>query len=105
MPRNLVMFGDRRLPFGVLVKNDHPREPYYGDGQYHATVLWPRSLPYLIRLLEMTRDLDDRLMIGDLLVNTLDHQMSEGAVFYTHELFSLPLGNNPSGHSRREVVR
>lgn len=41
------------------------------------------------------------MLIGELetakeiVLNNLDHQMSEGAIFYNHELFSKPCGNNP----------
>jgi len=92
--RRLVELGQDEAPFGVLVKNE-PAEPYYNDAQYHASVVWPRSTPYLIRLLEMIGGAEATLLIEDLLRNTLDHQMSEGALFCTHELFSLPIGNNP----------
>ena len=79
-------------PFGLMVKNVD-RRIFYGDGEYHADVVWPRSTPYLIRLLLL---LDHRSTARDLVVNSLDHQMTEGAVFYNHELFSRPCGNNAS---------
>jgi hypothetical protein len=85
-----------RLPFGLLTQNEDQRV-YYDDDQYHADVVWPRSTPYLIRLLER---LGETGVIRGLLVNNLDHQMSEGALFYNQELFSRPCGNNPTPDER-----
>jgi len=80
------------FPFGVLVKNYEDRV-YLGDQQYHGAVVWPRDTPFLIKLLDR---LEEYNSIRGLLVSNLDHQMGEGAIFYNHELFSLPLGQNPS---------
>ena len=55
-------------------------------------MVWLRSTPYLIKLLRL---LGDKETIEQILINTLDHQMSEAAVFYNQELLALPLGNNP----------
>ncbi len=89
--RNLVRYGDARLPFGIVVKNSDCRI-YYDDSQYHSDVIWPRSVPYLLRLLILINDLKTA---REIILNNLDHQMSEGAIFYNHELFSKPSGNNP----------
>jgi len=94
--RTLQIYGSERLPFGLLVKNEDQRI-YYDDNQYHADVTWPRSTPYLIRLLEF---LGEAPIIKDLLVNNLDHQMSEAALFYNQELLSRPYGNNPAPDER-----
>ena len=55
-------------------------------------MVWPRSTPYLIGLLRL---LGEEETIRGLLRNALDHQMSEGAVFYSHELLAPPFGDNP----------
>jgi hypothetical protein len=90
--RRLVELGADRAPFGVLTKNE-AGGAFYDDEQYHGDVVWPRSTPYLITLLGL---LGETETIREILLNTLDHQVSEGALFYNHELFSRPLGNNPN---------
>ncbi|MEM3737026.1 MAG: amylo-alpha-1,6-glucosidase [Candidatus Bathyarchaeia archaeon] len=80
------------LPFGVMVKNCEDKI-YLDDQQYHGAVVWPRDTPFLIQLLSRLQEYD---AIRGLLISNLDHQMSEGVIFYNHELFSLPLGVNPS---------
>jgi hypothetical protein len=94
--RTLQVYGSERLPFGLLTQNADQRV-YYDDDQYHADVVWPRSTPYLIGLLAR---LGETETIRGLLVNNLDHQMSEGALFYNQELFSRPCGNNPAPEER-----
>ena len=89
--RKLLLFGNDWAPFGVMAKNEEP-SVFYDDDQYHGDVVWLRSTPYLIHLLRMLGHITE---IKSLLLNTLDHQMSEGAVFYNHELFGRPIGNNP----------
>jgi hypothetical protein len=89
--RRLSRCGRGRAAFGLLTRRED-RRIFYGDGEYHADVVWPRSTPYLIQLLKM---LGRHEVVHELVVNALDHQMSEGAVFYNHELFSRPAGNNP----------
>jgi hypothetical protein len=96
--RTLQRYGSERLPFGILTQNEGARV-YYDDGQYHADVVWPRSTPYLIKLLDL---LGNTETIRQVLVNNLDHQMTEGAVFYNQELFSLPFGNNPHPDARTQ---
>ncbi|WP_319576499.1 amylo-alpha-1,6-glucosidase [uncultured Desulfobacter sp.] len=90
--RSLTELGKNRWPFGLLTRNVN-FGPYYGDGQYHADVCWPRSTPYLIQLL---RILGRDQVIRQILLNNLDHQSTEAAIFYNQELFSRPLGNNPN---------
>ena len=90
--RSLTELGKDRWPFGLLTRNVN-FGPYYGDGQYHADVCWPRSTPYLIHLL---RILGRDQVIRQILLNNLDHQSTEAAIFYNQELFSRPLGNNPN---------
>ena len=88
--RTLVTLGKEREPFGVLVRAVKQR-PYIGDEEYHAATIWPRDTPYLIRVLEMLgRD------VRGILLNNLDHMITEGAFGYSSELFSLPLGENPA---------
>lgn len=89
--RKPVFFEKKEMPFGVLVKNSRKRI-YLNDEQYHEATVWPRDLPYLFDLLEKIGRED---VIRKISINILDHQMSEGAIFYNHELFSLPEGNNP----------
>ena len=74
------------LPFGILVK-DSPKRTYYGDEEYHEGVVWPRDTPYLIRLLRYSGEREKKLVEG-LLQSNLEHQMNEGFVFYSSELFS-----------------
>ena len=88
--RRLVRLGSETWPFGIVAKQDD-RRVFYNDGQYHSDVVWLRSTPYLIRLL---RSLGEEETARQLVRNALDHQMTEGAVFFNHELFSRPFGNN-----------
>ena len=88
--RKLIKFGKARLPFGIITKNEDQRI-YYNDRQYHSDVIWPRSTPYLIRLLLL---LGEKEKVREILLNTLDHQMTETAIFYNQELFSRPEGPN-----------
>jgi hypothetical protein len=89
--RRLVRFGNEARPFGILAKNED-RRIFYHDDQYHSDVIWLRSTPYLVRLL---RFLGEEELVRQLVLNTLDHQVTEGAIFFNHELFSRPFGNNP----------
>lgn len=72
------------LPFGILVKKS-PKRIYHGDEEYHEAVVWPRDTPYLIRIL---RSAGETEIVEGILRSNLDHQMSEGFVFYNSELFS-----------------
>lgn len=90
--RRPVSYGERFSPFGIVTKNEE-QKVFYNDSQYHSDVLWLKSSPYLIRLLSL---LGEREVIEDILVNTIDHQMTEAAIFYNQEVFSKPCGNNPS---------
>jgi hypothetical protein len=74
------------LPFGILVKKS-PKRTYYGDGEYHEAVVWPRDTPYLIRILHAAGAIEQETVDG-LLRSNLNHQMNEGFVFYNSELFS-----------------
>jgi glycogen debranching enzyme len=88
--RRLVKYGQEVLPFGIVVKNEDKRV-FYGDHEYHSDTVWPRSTPYLIKLLRL---LHEDQIIKDILINNLDHQMAECAIFYNQELFSRAFGNN-----------
>jgi glycogen debranching enzyme len=88
--RRLIKYGEEVLPFGIVAKNEDKRV-FYGDHEYHSDTIWPRSTPYLIKLLRLLHE--DKL-IRDILINSLDHQMSECAIFYNQELFSRAFGNN-----------
>ncbi|MEM2424863.1 MAG: hypothetical protein QXK73_06405 [Candidatus Bathyarchaeia archaeon] len=90
--RKLVELGDGYEIFGVLVR-DVERRPYLGDMEYHGAVVWPRDTPYLI---EIMRELNMEKEIYGVLISNLDHMVSEGAIGYVNELFSLPTGENPS---------
>jgi glycogen debranching enzyme len=74
------------LPFGILVKKS-PKRIYYGNGEYHEAVVWPRDTPYLIRILHAAGAIEGETVEG-LLRSNLEHQMNEGFVFYNGELFS-----------------
>ncbi|MGQ9469933.1 MAG: amylo-alpha-1,6-glucosidase [Nitrososphaerales archaeon] len=87
----LKKYYDELYPFGIIVKDAEERI-YFDDEQYHGAVVWPRDTPYVIKLLERIEKYD---VIKGFLISNLDHQMSEGTIFYNHELFSLPLGKNP----------
>ena len=78
--------------FGLLVKNDDQRI-FYEDPQYHSDVVWPRSTPYLVQLL---LKLGHTETARELLMQAIDHQTTEGAIFYSHEVFSRAWGNNPA---------
>ncbi|MEM2272812.1 MAG: hypothetical protein QXX56_01175 [Candidatus Bathyarchaeia archaeon] len=90
--RKIVNLGNKYEIFGMLVR-DLERKPYLGDLEYHGAVVWPRDTPYLIDLM---RELGMRKEIYGILINNLDQMISEGAIGYENELFSLPLGQNPS---------
>ncbi len=90
--RRPVFFDDGYIPFGIITKNSK-KKIYLGDEQYHEAVVWPRDSPYLFRILDKIGRYSTKKKI---MKNMLDHQMSEGAIFYNHELFSLPEGRNPS---------
>lgn len=83
--------GRHMRAFGILTKNEACRT-FYNDGQYHSGVIWLRSTHYLVMLL---RILGEKKLARDVILNILDHQMTEGAIFYNNELLSLPFGNNP----------
>ncbi|MEM3023068.1 MAG: hypothetical protein QW645_06055, partial [Candidatus Bathyarchaeia archaeon] len=94
--RRLVVLGKGRLPFGILVR-DLGSMPYMGDWEYHGPTIWPRDTPYLLRLMEGVG-----MDVKGLLLNNLDHMVAEGAVGYCNELFSLPVGGNPSAGPESE---
>ncbi|RLJ03567.1 MAG: hypothetical protein DRP11_00265 [Candidatus Aenigmatarchaeota archaeon] len=98
--REPLLFDKGQIPFGILVKNSDKRI-FLGDDSYHEAVIWMRTTPYLIKLL---KDIGKEDVVKDILLNTLDHQMSEGAIFYSHELFSLPEGGNPSPKGPKNPV-
>lgn len=75
--------------FGMLVKAG--KSPYYGDREYHGSVMWPRDSPYLIKYFKL---IGKHTAAEEIMENMIDHQMQEGCILYNHELFSLPLGNN-----------
>lgn len=89
--RGLQCYGTDTTPFGIITKYDDKRI-FYDDDQYHSDVVWPRSTVYLVWLLDL---LGEQGIVLELLRNTLDHQMTEAAVFYNQEVFSRPCGNNP----------
>jgi len=94
--RRLTRLGDGWLPFGVLAMSLDKRI-FYGDPEYHADTVWLRSTPYLILLLRSIGKSDEAKAVA---LNALDHQMSEGAIFYNNELLALPFGNNDSPDER-----
>ncbi|MFQ6057017.1 MAG: amylo-alpha-1,6-glucosidase, partial [Methanosarcinales archaeon] len=74
----------KRVPFGILVRKSD-KQIYYGDNEYHEAMVWPRDTPYLIHILLKTGERD---IVKVLLKSNLDHQMTEGFLFYNSELFS-----------------
>jgi len=88
--RKLIELGNNYEIFGLLVRKVDEK-PYLGDLEYHGAVVWPRDTPYLI---EVMRTLS--METHGILINNLDHMLSEGAIGYVNELFSLPVGQNPS---------
>lgn len=76
--------------FGVLAKDSKERI-FYGDGQYHEAVCWPRETPYLVKLL---REIGAHDLAEEVLAANLTHQMEESVVFYHQEMLSLPEGPN-----------
>ncbi|GEM_PF-1508286 len=89
--RKPVFFDCGHMPFGILTKNSR-ENIYLDDDQRHEAVVWPRDCPYLFKILEK---IGREKVKKQIIKNMLDHQMSEGAVFYNHGLFSLPEGENP----------
>lgn len=98
--RKLVYLGSSWEIFGIVTRKVEER-PYLGDLEYHGPVVWPRDTPYLVEVMKC---------LGfdpyGVLVNNLDHMISEGAIGYVSELFSLPVGLNPheSGERSRNPV-
>jgi len=88
--RRLRVLGDGSLPFGIMISRRVV--PYLGDAEYHRSVVWPRDTPYLIRVMEVL-GLEDE--IRGVLLNSLDHMLSESALLYSNEIFGLPVGKNP----------
>jgi hypothetical protein len=88
--RRLRVLGDGSLPFGIMISRRVL--PYLGDEEYHRSVVWPRETPYLIRVMEVL-GLEEE--IRSLLLNSLDHMLSESALLYSNEIFGLPVGKNP----------
>ncbi len=90
--------GEKRTPFGVLAKDSKERI-FYGDGQYHEAVCWPRETPYLVSLL---KELGEHERVAEVLASNLTHQMQEGVVFYHQEMLSLPEGVNATPGPRSQ---
>lgn len=88
--------------FGVVTQNT-PELVFYGDPQYHGQVVWLKSLPYLIRFLQL---LDEETLIDEIIDNVLDHQTTESTVFYSNELLARPYGNNstPNAYTSNNPV-
>lgn len=84
--------------FGILVRNSEDKI-FLNDDQYHGSTVWPRDTPYLIKYL---RIIGKNKMVKEILQNNLEHQMTEGAIFLCHELFSLSEGKNPSPTKTRK---
>ncbi|MBI5228899.1 hypothetical protein HY991_02225 [Candidatus Micrarchaeota archaeon] len=86
--------------FGSLVRN-LGKKVFYGDDEYHEATVWPRDNPYLVRLLLAV---GERNKAEEILLSNLDHQQTEGVIFYNHELFALPEGRNPASSGTSELV-
>ncbi len=78
-------------PFGIVVRKSGIRT-YLDDNEYHEEVVWPRDIPYLVRLLKMTGRED---MAVELINEHLNRQDSEGVIFYNPELYSPDNGDTP----------
>jgi len=89
--RTLRVIGKETYPFGIAISSRI--EPYLGDKEYHKSTIWPRDIPYFIKILEYLGYED---MIKEILLNNLDHMISEGAIFYINEIFGHPIGKNPN---------
>ena len=90
--RRLTTVGKGRAPLGLPVRDVEPR-PYLGDSEYHGPVVWLRDTYFLALL---AHRLNERELLRRILTAVLDHQEGEGAVHFCAELFSLPVGRNPS---------
>lgn len=88
--RTMKVLGNQTLPFGVAITKKI--SPYLGDEEYHKSTIWPRDTPYLIKFLER---IDKEEEINGILLNNLDHMVSEGAIFYINEIFGHAVGKNP----------
>jgi hypothetical protein len=98
--RKLICLGSSWEVFGIVARKVEER-PYLGDLEYHGPVVWPRDTPYLVEVMKCLG-----FDAYGVLVNNLDHMISEGAIGYVSELFSLPVGLNPheSGERSRNPV-
>jgi len=94
---NVMLHPRKPLTFGIVAKK-RGRRYYLGDEEYHGLVVWPRDVPYLARL---ARIVGKDTVVEELLLSSLDHEFSEGAIFYCNELFSLAEGGNPSPSGRQ----
>lgn len=94
--RRLMTLGKDALPFGIGITPSE--EPYMGDWQYHRSVVWPRDTPYLINILQRLGREEE---VNAILVNNLDHMVSEGALLYSSEIF----GFAASGEARLQGQR
>ena len=70
-----------------------------GDREYHGPVIWPRDAPYLY---DLALRLGEVEVAKEILVSNLEASVDEGAIFHLNELYSLPLGVNPSPGQRCE---
>ncbi|MEM1574108.1 MAG: hypothetical protein QXY96_06510 [Candidatus Methanomethylicaceae archaeon] len=89
--RTMKFLGNETLPFGIAITKK--MMPYLGDEEYHKSVIWPRDTPYLIKFLERIGKENE---IKGILLNNLDHMISEGVIFYINEIFGHAIGKNPS---------
>ncbi|MGQ9759629.1 MAG: hypothetical protein ACUVQ5_03535 [Candidatus Methanomethylicaceae archaeon] len=88
--RTMRVLGNCTVPFGVAVSKKVA--PYLGNEEYHSSTIWPRDTPYLIDVLDA---LGLEIEIRSILLNNLDHMVSEGGLLYANELFGHPVGRNP----------
>ncbi len=76
---------DAGRPFGMAVRKSG-KSVYFDDNEYHEEVMWPRDIPYLVRLLIKT----GREKVASMIIDRhLVRQDSEGVIFYNPELYSI----------------
>ncbi len=76
--------------FGVLTR-EHGNKTFLGDNEYHGAVLWPRESLSLYRVLSR---IDDP-RAAEILLSNLGHQMEEGAIYFSNELFAVENNERP----------
>ena len=95
-----ILVTRRGKAFGVIVRR-FGDSIFLGDKQYHGMVVWPRDIPYLIRLASA---LGKRKIVKELIDNLLEVLVTESSIFHVNELYALAEGENPCQGGSKDPV-